>query len=701
MKNKIILSLISLLITSPCVLAIQEGKVISDSATKKQVEASFDGIEHYTDNFFTPVIKKDAKSGENDLIIGNDGAPQRMLSSDNHGSMLPVKKLRLMIKKSREMKVKGKGQEQAVVDEVPKNQAILDCDVMEYFAERTELEADGHVVMVFPQNDSMIKADRVVYNQSSNLVKAFGNVVLINEGKELFGDYMQIDMNEENGFIDNPATDIFQIRARAKKGYMYGDKIIQEQGSIYVTKKTMINVENEMFGPNLKYMFAEDADKGYYKKEGHGDKFKIKTNDLIINSKKEHDTVTLKHAEIYFNDKKVGTIPTITMHTNKNQDYMEANYPELGTMTNMGMYAGPGFVFDTPMGTNLKIIPIVNYQTNSEAGESKLGFGAIAKFKSATNKVDFGYGTANEVFIMRGKQRLDNNLYLQYGANSYMDDWFMGFRMPRLMGELVYEDQYPFKSFLTKDLGMLFTQRIAAGYIQDGPVGSSNGLFDNNGAVGTARFKYMAEVAQLLYKFGDYTKNPINGTLSIVGQSSTAVYGTGDTQFVGRIGPRIHSQYKNWMQDAGYFLSAYDDKTPLKYFDQYMYGRSNVYMRETFRLNKYLALSWFGSLNLLQDSWDGKMLQENSFFVSIGPEDVKLHIGYDTIREQSFVSMALALDAKGSTLEYKKMIIKNPDTLGKDKNGNGQKQSFAPSSDDDDESGVEKAEVIDIAQEAF
>lgn len=703
MNNKLILSLIILIASSPCAFAIQDGsKVISDSSTRKQVESSFDGLEHYTDNFFTPSIKKDVKvPGANEVIIGNSGfADSSSMNSQRHGSMFPMEKLRLTIKKYKNSKIKGQVQEAVVEEEVPKNQAVLDCETMEYFADRTELEADGHVVMFFPKNNSTIKADRMIYNQTSNLVKAFGNVVLISDGKELYGDYMQVDMNEENAFMDSPVTDIFQIRARAKKGYMYGDKIIQEQGSMYVTKKTMINVENEMFGPNLKWMYVPEEDRGYYKKEGHGDKFKIKTNDLIINSKKEHDNVTLKHAEIYFNDKKVGTVPTITLHTNKNQDYLEADYPELGSMTNMGMYAGPGFVFDTPMGTNLKVIPMLNYQTNSEAGESKLGYGAIAKFKSATNKVDFGYGTANQIFIMRGKQRLDNNMYFQYGINSYMDDWFMGFRMPKMMGEVVYEDQYPFKDFIAKDLTMTFMHRIAAAYVQDGPIGSSDGLFENNGAVGTMRFKYMAEVAQTVYKFGDYRTDPINGNLAIVGQSSTAIYGTGDTQIVARIGPRLHSQYKNWMQDAGYFLSAYSDETPLTYFDQYMYGRSNVYLRETFRLNKYLALSWFGSLNLLQDSWNGKMLQENSFFISFGPDDIKLHVGYDTIREQSFVTMALALDAKGTTIEYKKMVIKNPDTLGKNKNGDNQKQSFAPSSDDE-EVGIERAEVVDVVQGAL
>lgn len=687
MKNKIILLLIILMTSNPYVFAIQQGKVISGDNAKKEAMDDLNEVNQYTNHFFTPYVKKVVKKDNNDLTKKtNVDAPTR-------GSIPPVKKLRLMIKNRNKPKINGNIVEDASV----KDQAILDCDFMEYFAERTELEANGHVIMFFPENNSTIKADKMVYNQTSNLIKAFGNVVLISDGKELLGDYMQVDMNEENAVMDNPVTGLFQIKAKAKKGYMYGDKIIQEQGSIYVTKKTMIDIKSDMFGPNLDTMFVEPEDKSYYMKDSHGEKFKIKTNELLINSKKEHDTVTLKHAEIYFNERKLGTVPSITMHTNKTQDYAEADFPELGTLTNMGFYAGPGFVFDTPKGTTLKLIPMLNYQSNGDnSSDNKFGFGAWAKFKSGTNKTDLGYGTANEIFLMRGLQKLDDNLIFQYSANSYMDDWFMGFRMPKLLGEVIYQDSYPQFNFLGRDKDMTFTQRIAAGYAQDG-YGASP-LLDGEGSVGTMRFKYMGEVAQTLYKFNDEYTSPVNARFDIVGQGAVALYGTGDTQMVARIGPRIHSQYKNWMQDVGYFLSAYDDKSPFM-FDRYVYGRSNAYLRESYRLCKYLTVSWFGSLNLSNDAWDGKMLQENGFYFSIGPDDVKLNVGYDTVRQQSFVTMAMHLDAKGSTIEYKKMIIKNPDTLGKNKNGdNQQQQSFLSMPANDEESGVERAEIIDIKE---
>ncbi len=83
-------------------------------------------------------------------------------------------------------------------------------------------------------------------------------------------------------------------------------------------------------------------------------------------------------------------------------------------------------------------------------------------------------------------------------------------------------------------------------------------------------------------------------------------------------------------------------------------------------------------------------MQENSFFFAFGPDDFKINIGYDTIRQQSFITMAMNLDAKGSEIKYEKMTIKNPENLKSD------------TSDDylfekePDLKPLEKAEVINI-----
>ena len=156
--------------------------------------------------------------------------------------------------------------------------------------------------------------------------------------------------------------------------------------------------------------------------------------------------------------------------------------------------------------------------------------------------------------------------------------------------------------------------------------------------------------------------------LELVGQVSAAVYGTGDTQTVARIGPALHSQYKRWMQDIGYFQSAFQDDTPMPVFDAYRYGKSNAYIRETVKLNDYLALSWFGSVTLSNDSYTNKLFRECSFYATIGPEELNLNLGYDFVRENIYFSVAVGLDPKGTEVTYDKLEIKNADRLGPKKN---------------------------------
>ena len=134
---------------------------------------------------------------------------------------------------------------------------------------------------------------------------------------------------------------------------------------------------------------------------------------------------------------------------------------------------------------------------------------------------------------------------------------------------------------------------------------------------------------------------------------------------IGRVGPNWHIQYKRWMQDISYLQSAYNDETPIPVFDAYRYGRSNVYLREYLRVCPYLVLAWQGSVCLTDDSPTDRLFQECSFYASVGPQDVKLNFGYDFVRQNAFINMVLAMDPKGTTVDYEKLVVKNPDNFNK------------------------------------
>ena len=178
-------------------------------------------------------------------------------------------------------------------------------------------------------------------------------------------------------------------------------------------------------------------------------------------------------------------------------------------------------------------------------------------------------------------------------------------------------------------------------------------------------------------------------------QGSAALYGTGDTQFVGRMGPRLHTQYKYWMQDLTYFVSGFSDNTPMPVFDRYRYGRSNIRIVEAFRVNKYLTVGWSGSITLSNDSPNGRLYQENRFMFSIGPDDFKINLGYDIMRKMTYFVVSVMMDTKNATLEFDKMEIKNAERLGQSAN-NDESLVFKPSVKTELKKELQYAKVIDI-----
>ena len=540
-----------------------------------------------------------------------------------------------------------KSKKEKAQEEQDTENIILDCENMDYDTETYCMVATGNVSVEFVKQQTTVKADTITYDRANNTIKAEGNVKILKGGQTITGDYIFVDMNEENALIENPVTQTATIEIKAKKGYVYGDKIVQENGSMTVDESFPINFRSGMAGPWLGQMIVpkdqtmtSDMEKGI---------IRLKVKDMKITQKGDLEVIALKKATLFKGRRRLIKIPALKVYTNKNNDYAETNSWELGSLRGLGMYIGPGFVFELPKGSVLKAIPILNYNHG-------FGIGGIGRFQSGTNRTQVAYGTADSKFLIRGKQRLDDNLYLQYGMNDYMNEWFLGRRRPKYGIDLVYENSYGSNDFLLKGHASQFAHRLDLGYYHD--IEEDVNFRSLNGTqIGTLRTRYMAQADQNLWNYRNEEKQTVL-TFDISSQLAASLYGTGDTQVIGRIGPRMHMQYKRWMQDIGYYQSVYEDNSPLPVFDAYRYGKSNVYIREYIRICKYLTLSWFGSINLSGDSPNDRAFQENSFYLSVGPEDVKFNLGYDFIRENTFFTVEVMMDAKGTHLDYDRLEIK-------------------------------------------
>ena len=565
--------------------------------------------------------------------------------------------------------------EGSVNEEQVEKQLMLDASNINYDNITGEMVATGRPVLFLPPQQTKIVADVMTYDDQGNILKAMGNVLIIKEGKVTHSDYLVVNLNEETIDADNIFAEFPKLNITAEHGLQQDGLLIFNNGTMFSNQEGIHRIKTQMVGPYIDDMIiADDAKALFFGSPEHS--VDIKISKLEIDARKNHDIISAKNIKIGHNDKYFFKWPSMKIYTNKERDYFEANYPELGSLPRMGMFIGPGIVFGGPFGSVIKAVPMLNY-------DKKFGIGGLVKYINTYNRTEFAYATAQNRFMLRGRQQLDDDLYLQYGYNAYFNDWFMGDRMPKLITELVYNKSFRHSGFLGGNRDMIYAHRASFGLMKDDNENQNGEKFDNNTNFSTTRTKYMAQIYQTLYNYQNIDKR-IRLTAGVVLQGSASLYGSGDTQFIARGGPNVRFQYKNWIQDAGYFLSGYQDGTPMPHFDAYRYGTSSFRLSEALRLNKYITVGWQIYINLSNDAPNHKNIQENAFLVSLGPDDLKVILGYDFIRARTYLGVNVAFNPKGTTVRYDKLVIKNPEKLGLNSNEE-QHIAFVPAGDSDDQ----------------
>lgn len=593
--------------------------------------ASHELIENFDDDAISEEIENSTDSFDSEDSNVEDSTKKHFWSRKN--------------KTDKKQKIKKASKKDAVAKNEPisedSDDIILSCNRVDYDTQNYLIFAKGNVSVEFVSQGTTVYADIITFDRANNTIKAEGNVKISKGSQIVNGDYIFVDMNEENALIENPVTRTSNILIKSEKGYVYGDKISQEKGTITIDDSFPIEFRSLTRGPQLKYMLTpkgetltDDMNKGV---------IKVTSKDIKITQNGDLETIALKRFRMKKGDKTLLRIPSVKLYTNKNHDYVESNIWEIGAYRGLGVYTGPGIVLELPKGSVLKAMPILNYK-------SGFGIGGLGRFNSGTNQTSIAYGTAASKFIIDGEQKLDDNLTLQYGMNNFQNEWFLGRRRPKYGIGLVYKKDYFSDNFLIKGQRSTFSHRVEGGYYQDLDFDTSFEKLKGNN-IGTTRFRYMANAAQTLFNYVDEDKLKAI-SFAVSSQFSSALYGTGDTQVIGRIGPVLHTQYKRWMQDVGYYFSAYHDETPMPVFDSYRYGKQNLFFREYFRISKYLTVSWFSSINMSNDAPNDRDLQENAFYISVGPDDMKMSFGYDFVRQNLYCVIELMMDAKGAQVEY-------------------------------------------------
>lgn len=547
----------------------------------------------------------------------------------------------------------GKGKKGKAKDNYtpPENPNInITADFMEYFPDTYEIHAIGNSKVVFQAQNTKIEADKIIFDYDRNILKASDNVILTSPDAVTEGDFLKLDLSKPNGWIENPITVTEDIKISAKDAFIYSDNITEYDGVARVLRDDVLNIGGRSFASYVDQSGLFDDESNRLSEENKGI-YKLRANTVIIDSKDDHEVITIKNAGVYLKNRKLATIPTIKVVSNKAHTNVETNIPEFGSQSMLGMHFGPAVVLNIPGGSTLKLAPIITY------GDSDWGLGAIARFRSENNVTQIAYGSSKDNVIVRGKHKLAPGFLFNYSRYSNQSEWFLGYRMPKYTANLTYNR----KDYI-KDLDVSFSQMYSAGLYVDNH--SDYDLSNTH-----TRFRWMTQTYKPLYKYQNKEGN-VGLMLGAVAQTSATVYSQGDTVGIVRIGPSLQTQVGKWKQTITYYQTASAGESPFE-FDRYRYGKSNVTLIESIKVCKYLTLGYLASISMHNpyhdDYHNDELFQENRIMVSVGPEYAKLIIGYDSIRHTTMMLLSMLVGTKNSDIEFKKTIINNPNNFGREK----------------------------------
>ncbi len=597
------------------------------------------------ETFVTPEVKKPMTKREKEKALWEEEREKRKAQEREMrklNAQLPFKERFLLFLNPDRVVNRPKPE-----PDIPIDPSIeLTADVMEYYPDNYEVEAIGNAKVKFTKQNTILSANKIVYNYDRNILKAHENVVLSSQDSITEGDFIRLDLTKPEGWIENPVTTNEDIKIDAKEAYIYPDKIEEYEGVAKILRDEVISVGASSFAgyvdqsnvlmPNPVQL--SDSDKGYYS---------LKAKTIYIDAKDDHDTITIKNADLYFKKKKVAVIPSLKIVTNKNRANVESNLPEFGSVNMLGMHLGPAVVLNVPGGSTLKLAPIVTY------AKDKFGIGGIARFRNETNMTEAAYGTSRDRFLLRGRQKIAPGLMFNYSSYTNQNEWFMGYRMPKYSAQLSYS-----RSDDVKDLGLTFSQMYSAGAFVDRANGTD--LRDTEG-----RFRWMTQSVKPIYKYINEEGN-VGFATGLVAQTAATAYTTGDVTGLFRIGPSISTKVGPWNQSFVYYQSAIAGNSPFD-FDRYRYGRSNFVVIESLKLCKYLTVGYLASIAMNREVKSDDTFQENRVLLSVGPDYAKVTIGYDSIRHNTMLLFSMLLGMEDSEIEFDKSVTNNPDKIGKEK----------------------------------
>ncbi len=563
------------------------------------------------------------------------------------------------------------------------SEAIIDivADEVSYDQERTFYEASGNAETYLSSRKAKLFADYISYDTEAKILEATGNVKMIQAtdasileelryddelpaGTDaIYGNYISFNVGTSEYKLEGPrlyANGIKMLARELKSKYHTKQEGKKSKNILNFNKGTIalnepISVYSHASRVRTLYGFKQRR-QGRRRQVDWDDVSDKKTvrytaEEVYYDNTRKTNNLKIKGARLWIGEHLSIPSPVHITTTVGAAGNTKFKGPIIGTRERIGGFAmGPRFFYETEPGI-FSIVPLVQIGNGPE-----VSFGAIGSFNTPgdSTSVMAGYGQLEERFILNAHQNIWRK-YLQVDAlvNQFKRNSVFGSSQ---VGQLYdVSSDFRLKLPFMDDRGMRI--RSAAGWASD-----NNDLFSEErrdqlaeergtGGLGKEHSGYRVEFETDFYTKPVWRYGNEKYNFSVRGRSQAALrfYDTGDSLQVARFGPAFETRFDNLKFELAYLFAAIGGSSPFL-FDQFVDGFQAVILDGDYEVNK-----WFTIGTLLTYSLDKERFTRNQIRSEFGPEDFKMRVSYDTIRNQIGLGFNVIF---GDTIDFERLKVK-------------------------------------------
>lgn len=540
---------------------------------------------------------------------------------------------------------KEKIQEQSAASLPSKAIVEVVADEILYNQDKTYYEAKGLAEAILPDKDIHLFADRITYDSASDLLEAFGDIKIIQKGSTVYGTYASFNTETNSYELDDPRLFITGLKLKARiveSTYENAQKNKEAKNELNF-KDGVVALDDPIaiyaHGNNTNTRYSREIARYNRQRQIDWDDLSDKSTirytakEVFVDNTRKTNNLRIKGARMWLNEHL--SIPSPVQITTTIGEGANTRFkgPIIGTRERIGGFAlGPRFFHEQDYGI-FSLVPVVQMGNGPE-----FGVGAVATFNTPSDKTALmlGYGTLYERFIGYGHQQLGKFVEANAYVNQFIQDNIFGTSQVGQLYELAADKRFDLPFVDERGVRV----RASGGWAKDNSSLYSGDERDNLTAVREddprpneehEGFRTQLEASlytQPIWRRGNELHNV---TLRGRGQGAFRFYDTGDTLAVARFGPALEARLDNLSFEIDYLFAAITGESPF-IFDQFIDGSQSVIIDGDYKVNK-----WFAIGTLLTYNLEKERFVRNEFRTEFGPQDFKLRLSYDVVRNQVYL----------------------------------------------------------------